>query len=39
MATFGWEKALGDPDELSWWEGQVAAAAGRLRISFPGAGC
>ena len=20
MATFGWEKALGDAGELSWWE-------------------
>ena len=27
MATFGWEKALGDAAELSWWEHQVAAAA------------
>ena len=26
MATFGWEKALGDPDELSWWSAQVAKA-------------
>ena len=24
MATFGWEKALGDDDELGWWEGRVA---------------
>src|SRR5689334_9010536 len=29
MATFGWEKALGDADELSWWEAQVARAAAR----------
>jgi hypothetical protein len=27
MATFGWEKALGDVGELSWWEARVAAAA------------
>jgi hypothetical protein len=23
MATFGWEKAVGDPDELAWWEDAV----------------
>jgi hypothetical protein len=22
MATFGWEKALGDATELTWWERQ-----------------
>jgi hypothetical protein len=38
MATFGWEKALGDQDELSWWEEHVAAAAARQHMSFPGAG-
>jgi hypothetical protein len=32
MATFGWEKALGDADELSWWDDTVAAAADRLGI-------
>jgi hypothetical protein len=32
MATFGWEKALGDAGELSWWEAAVAAAATRQRI-------
>ncbi len=32
MATFGWEKALGDAGELSWWEAAVAAAATRRRI-------
>ena len=26
MATFLWEKALGDADELSWWVNQVAMA-------------
>jgi hypothetical protein len=36
MATFGWEKALGDQDELSWWEARVAAAAARRHLSFPG---
>jgi hypothetical protein len=32
MATFGWEKALGDAGELDWWEGRVAEAADRCRI-------
>jgi len=36
MATFGWEKALGDADELSWWEARVADAAARQRIAVPG---
>ena len=36
MATFGWEKALGDQDELAWWEARVAAAAARQHLSFPG---
>ncbi|HTQ89910.1 MAG TPA: phosphotransferase [Streptosporangiaceae bacterium] len=35
MATFGWEKALGDADELSWWEAQVAVAATRQHIPLP----
>ena len=26
MVCFGWEKAVGDPDELAWWDGQVEAA-------------
>ena len=26
MATFAWEKALGDADELAWWVDQVAKA-------------
>jgi hypothetical protein len=38
MATFGWEKALGDGDELSWWDRTVAAAAGRLGIRIPASG-
>jgi hypothetical protein len=29
MATFGWEKALGDETELRWWERQVADAITR----------
>jgi hypothetical protein len=36
MATFGWEKALGDADELSWWEAAVAGAATRQHIPIPG---
>ena len=36
MATFGWEKALGDAGELSWWERAVADAATRQRIPVPG---
>jgi phosphotransferase family enzyme len=35
MATFGWEKALGDAGELSWWEARVADAAARLHIPLP----
>ena len=26
MATFAWEKALGDADEMAWWSAQVAKA-------------
>jgi hypothetical protein len=36
MATFGWEKALGDADELAWWENRVAEAAARRGIGQPG---
>jgi hypothetical protein len=32
MATFGWEKALGDAGELSWWEARVAGAVTRQHI-------
>ena len=32
MATFGWEKALGDDAELPWWERAVAEAAARQGI-------
>ena len=32
MATFGWEKALGDADELAWWENRVTEAAARRGI-------
>jgi hypothetical protein len=35
MATFGWEKALGDDSELSWWESRVADAAARQGIPVP----
>ncbi len=27
MLNFGWEKALGDADELAWWEDRVLAGA------------
>jgi hypothetical protein len=36
MATFSWEKALGDAGELSWWQARVADAATRQRIPVPG---
>jgi hypothetical protein len=36
MATFGWEKALGDAAELSWWERRVTDAAARQGIPVPG---
>jgi hypothetical protein len=36
MATFSWEKALGDADELSWWEARVADAVTRQHIAVPG---
>jgi len=32
MATFGWEKALGDAGELGWWEDRIAGAAARCGI-------
>ena len=32
MATFAWEKALGDADELDWWQEQASAAAARQGI-------
>jgi Phosphotransferase enzyme family len=38
MATFGWEKALGDAAELSWWEATVTGAATRQHIAIPRAG-
>jgi len=36
MATFGWEKALGDAAELAWWERAAAGAAARQGIPVPG---
>jgi len=27
MVVFGWEKAVGDPDELAWWQDRALAAA------------
>jgi hypothetical protein len=38
MATFGWEKALGDAAELSWWESRVAGAAARCGLGAGPAG-
>jgi hypothetical protein len=35
VATFGWEKALGDAGELAWREAQVAGAAARQQIGLP----
>ena len=32
MAVFGWEKALGDGDELGWWADRVEAAVHRQRL-------
>jgi hypothetical protein len=33
MVTFGWEKALGDEDELRWWESRVVAALARQHVA------
>ena len=33
MATFAWEKALGDADELAWWERRVAGATRRCGLT------
>ena len=38
MATFGWEKALGDAGELRWWENAVARAAARRGVAADPAG-
>ena len=27
MATFAWEKAVGDEDELAWWTAAAVAGA------------
>jgi hypothetical protein len=35
MAAFGWEKALGDDNELAWWEGKVAEALQRQGLVIP----
>jgi hypothetical protein len=35
MAAFGWEKALGDDEELRWWERQVVDAIRRREIELP----
>jgi aminoglycoside phosphotransferase (APT) family kinase protein len=35
MVTFGWEKALGDEDELRWWETRVGQAVARQSLDLP----
>jgi hypothetical protein len=35
MVTFGWEKALGDEDELRWWESRVIEAVARQDVDLP----
>jgi hypothetical protein len=35
MVTFGWEKALGDEDELHWWETRVSQAVARQSLDLP----
>lgn len=35
MATFAWEKALGDEAELRWWERRVAEAVHRQGLALP----
>jgi thiamine kinase-like enzyme len=35
MAAFGWEKALGDGEELGWWEQRVAEAVHRQGLGIP----
>jgi hypothetical protein len=35
MATFGWEKALGDETELRWWERRAAEAVARRHLDLP----
>jgi hypothetical protein len=35
MATFGWEKALGDDAELGWWAERVAGAVHRRGLDVP----
>jgi hypothetical protein len=32
MSTFGWDKALGDEDELRWWERRVADAVANQNL-------
>jgi Phosphotransferase enzyme family len=35
MAAFGWEKAIGDRQELEWWDQRVAEAARRQAVQVP----
>jgi hypothetical protein len=36
MTTFAWEKALGDANELGWWQERACAAASRLGLPADG---
>jgi hypothetical protein len=38
MVTFGWEKALGDDDEIDWWESRVMEAVDRQGLDFAKSG-
>jgi hypothetical protein len=35
IVTFGWEKALGEEDELRWWEQRAGLAARRQSLNLP----
>jgi hypothetical protein len=35
MVTFGWEKALGQDEELRWWESRVSEAVARQGLDLP----
>jgi hypothetical protein len=35
MVTFGWEKALGDEEELRWWETTATQALARQGLDLP----
>jgi hypothetical protein len=37
FATFGWDKALGDDQELGWWEERVREAVRCHSVAIPSA--